>query len=209
MKTRFLKRGASLMVAAALLSGGMPGALTQAAVLTASADAAPDYTVSSWEDLQNAIIQAPDNTPTLIRVSDSGGMPISPFITNSPILVHFTKIIELDLNGQTLSRELNDAVVDGCVIINEGTLTLKNGSVTGGFNENSGGGIRNKGTLTLEHDVSVYGCKALGNGGGVFNTYNEAHRTSFELFPSELVTLQDNGEVNSSCFHLLSSSLSP
>lgn len=27
------------------------------------------------------------------------------------------------------------------------------------------------------------------------STYNEEHRTSFELFPSELVTLQDNGEV--------------
>lgn len=82
----------------------------------------------------------------------------------------------LDLNGHTLNRNRKAEEADGYVIKVESgvSLTIINGTITGGKNSESGGGICSKGDLTLNGVVVVNNeCKQLGGGiycnGGSFN----------------------------------------
>ena len=79
-----------------------------------------------------------------------------------------TQVVTIDLNGHTLSRDLNAIITDGHVIevYGAGTLTLQNGTISGGRATN-GGGICNYGTVTL-NNVTITDCKAE-NGGGIIN----------------------------------------
>lgn len=87
------------------------------------------------------------------------------------------KTVVLNLNGRTLNRGLynSTAIASGCVILNEGTLTINGtaGSITGGNNDDSneikGGGICNKGTLTYEIGT-IGNNKTATLGGGIYNT---------------------------------------
>ncbi|MBR5660945.1 MAG: right-handed parallel beta-helix repeat-containing protein [Bacteroidales bacterium] len=95
-------------------------------------------------------------------------------------LVADSKNIKLDLNGNTLSRSLTAADVNGHVIeiYSGATLTVIDsggsntrsgdggGKLSGGW-ANNGGGICNYGTLKFEGGT-ITGCKAT-NGGGIFN----------------------------------------
>lgn len=82
----------------------------------------------------------------------------------------------LDLNGHTLNRNRTAETANGCVIKveNGANLTIINGTITGGWNNESGGGICSEGNLTLE-GVEIFNnkCKKLGGGiychGGTFN----------------------------------------
>lgn len=89
--------------------------------------------------------------------------------------------VVIDLNGYSINRNLNTPTYTGFVILNEGTLTIKNtgggaeGKITGGYNFGSGGGIYNKGNLTIEGGT-ITGNKAkywqnpvdlIGHGGGI------------------------------------------
>ena len=89
--------------------------------------------------------------------------------------------VVIDLNGRTINRNLNTSTYTGFVILNDGTLTIKNtgggaeGKITGGYNIGSGGGIYNKGNLTIEGGT-ITGNKAkywensvdrIGHGGGI------------------------------------------
>ena len=86
--------------------------------------------------------------------------------------------VTLDLNGHTLNRNLNAADADGHVIIVNagGNLTIKDssysqdGTITGGW-ANHGGGINNKGTLTIEGGNitgnHVSGSENSGQGAGI------------------------------------------
>lgn len=82
----------------------------------------------------------------------------------------------LDLNGHTLDRNRTAETANGCVIKveNGANLTIINGTITGGWNNESGGGICSEGNLTLE-GVEVFNnkCRELGGGiychGGTFN----------------------------------------
>lgn len=82
----------------------------------------------------------------------------------------------LDLNGHTLNRNRKAEEADGYVIKVESgvSLTIINGTITGGWNSESGGGICSEGDLTLNGVVVVNNkCKQLGGGiycnGGSFN----------------------------------------
>ena len=79
-----------------------------------------------------------------------------------------TQSVTIDLNGHTLSRNLSAVDANGHVIevFNNGTLTLTDGKLTGGW-ANNGGGICNKGTLTMKN-VTINSCKAV-DGGGIKN----------------------------------------
>lgn len=82
----------------------------------------------------------------------------------------------LDLNGHTLNRNRTEEEDYGYVIkVGSGaSLTIINGTITGGWNSESGGGICSEGDLTLNGVVVVNNkCKQLGGGiycnGGRFN----------------------------------------
>ena len=82
--------------------------------------------------------------------------------------------VTLDLNGYTLNRGLTSATQLGSVIRVEpwSTLTLNDGSaghtgtITGGRTQQSGGGICNHGTLTV-NGCTITGCTADSYGGGI------------------------------------------
>ncbi len=75
--------------------------------------------------------------------------------------------VTINLNNKKLSRSLAAYDSAGYVIYNEGTLTLTNGTVSGGYAE-EGGGICNYGTLTLDN-VTVCGNRAYRRAAGIFN----------------------------------------
>jgi predicted outer membrane repeat protein len=58
---------------------------------------------------------------------------------------------------------------DGGGIVNRGTFTLTNSTVTGNSTTTNGGGIWNSGTATLINDT-IAGNQATGNGGGIFTS---------------------------------------
>ena len=72
--------------------------------------------------------------------------------TDGPLLVESGKAVTLDLNGHTLNRNLGSAVNDGCVIKNQGTLTITGtggGVIKGGNSSSGGGGILNEGMFIM------------------------------------------------------------
>ena len=91
------------------------------------------------------------------------------------------KTVTLDLNGFTIDRALKVATENGCVIQNEGTLTVtdtsaaKKGKIIGGNNSNYnndkniyGGGVNNCGTFYMTGGT-IFGNTASSCGGGVYN----------------------------------------
>ena len=84
------------------------------------------------------------------------------------------KILELDLNGHTINRNLSSAKNDGCAIWNKSQLTITDtsggteGVITGGKNSYAGGGIDNQGTLTIIKG-RITGNSTSTNGGGINN----------------------------------------
>ena len=84
------------------------------------------------------------------------------------------KILELDLNGHTINRNLSSAKNDGCAIWNKSQLTITDtsggteGVITGGKNSYAGGGIDNQGTLTIVKG-RITGNYTSTNGGGINN----------------------------------------
>ena len=83
--------------------------------------------------------------------------------------------VTINLGNHHIDRGLysGDAVANGFVIKNEGTLTITGTSyvnITGGNNNGNGGAINNTGTLTITGSVCILNNKSTGNGGGIFNT---------------------------------------
>ncbi len=89
------------------------------------------------------------------------------------------KTLTIDMSGHTIDRGLWDgkdgtASDDGCVIVNNGTLTIVgDGIITGGHSTGKGGGIYNTGTLRIEGcTVTLNRTVSDGNacGGGIYST---------------------------------------
>ena len=120
-----------------------------------------------WESLQGAINGASDGATITLGNDVFGGSTVK------ALHVASGKNVTIDLNGHTIDRGLagGDAMKDGCVIKNEGTLTIKDseggGKITGGNSTGEGGGIYDSGTLTIEGG-SISGNKSAKWGGGVY-----------------------------------------
>ena len=113
---------------------------------------------------------------TLINNTANGGtltldQDYTALSTDGYISIAFDKIITIDLNGHTIDRNLATETENGNVILNSGTLTIKDsgtgGKITGGNNTGNGGGINNNGILILESG-SITGNNAA-SGGGIYN----------------------------------------
>lgn len=84
------------------------------------------------------------------------------------------RTVTINLNGQTLNRNLSSATDNGCVIFNEGNLTISgSGTISGGHNSDAGivkgGGICNTGTLTITGGT-INNNTTNTSGGGIYNT---------------------------------------
>lgn len=132
------------------------------AIMTAMSAQAQDWTeVGTKEALNRAIADG-------AHIRLTADIPLSEYLQ---IGNGTSQTVSLDLNGYTLSRSLNAADANGHVIevFADGTLTLTDGSanhtgkLSGGW-ANNGGGICNKGTLTL-NNVTIDNCKAVDGGG--------------------------------------------
>ena len=89
-----------------------------------------------------------------------------------PLVIGSDKNITIDLNGQTIDRNMKADAEDGSVMIVEGSLTIKDsggtGTITGGYSSRSGGGIRIDGGTVVLEGGSITGCTAKkGYSGGV------------------------------------------
>lgn len=122
--------------------------------------------INSWKVLQETLA-AESGTITIYKdLSDDSKV--------GALVVSHTTV--LDLNGHTLNRNRTAETANGCVIKveNGASLTIINGTLTGGWNNVSGGGIYSEGNLTLiGADVINNKCRELGGGiychGGTFN----------------------------------------
>ena len=134
------------------------------------------WIISTWADLK-------------ATMSEGGFIKLGADVTDSDknsssfLKVDSDKTVTLDLNGHSIDRGLaedNNAADNGYVILNLGTLTVRDssgekdengydkGRITGGNSTGDGGGICNGGTLIIE-SVTITGNKA-NNGGGIYNT---------------------------------------
>lgn len=172
MKSDFFKKTASIIIAAALLAGYAPvGSIADSIhdfAITASADEInydDAVTVSTWNDLQEAINSA-ETGDVIVLTSPSSGNWVKPTEEGSSIHIPAGKTVTLELQT-SIYRSLNEAVDDGCVFRNEGNLTIIGGKyISGGNNAGDGGGIYNSGTLTIDSYVDDNKAK---RGGGIFN----------------------------------------
>ena len=145
---------------------------------------APD-TYGNWNDLKAALLSSGEGNITLDRNYKSG-------VGGSGALI-IDRNVEIDLNGFTIDRNLDEAENYGQVIrVNGGkTVTIIGpGIITGAWNKaingtehgdsNDGGGIYNMGNLTLDRvTIANNKCKkqnddanntnAVGRGGGIYS----------------------------------------
>ena len=115
--------------------------------------------ITSWSALKNALTDASGTISVYRNLSadeDDGALVVSGNMV-------------LNLNGYTLNRNRTAETADGCVIKVESGASLKiiNGTITGGWNNGSGGGIYSEGNLTLD-TVVVFNNKCKATGGGIY-----------------------------------------
>ena len=92
------------------------------------------------------------------------GVKLVSNVTESVTISTDGKSMTLDMNGKTLTAAASSRAID----MSAGTVTIKNGTITGGVVTGNGGGINvTGGSLTLD-GVNVTGNQASGNGGGVY-----------------------------------------
>lgn len=126
------------------------------------------YIVSDWSSLHDLI------TSDFVGDTLTLDQDYTAQYGNTALEISEGKTLTLDLNGHTLDRNLNRATSGGNAITNRGTLTItdssedKTGTITGAYNDGSGGGILNYGELTV-NGGSITGNYAENGGGGIFN----------------------------------------
>lgn len=88
-------------------------------------------------------------------------------VINALIAVEDNKTVTIDLGGHTLNRGCTGRGSQAIVVAAGSTLTLSNGTVTGGWG-GKGGALNNEGTAVLEN-VIITGSHADNRGGGISN----------------------------------------
>ena len=105
------------------------------------------------------------------------------------------RTVTINLNGKTLNRNQIIEADNGCVIYNEGNLTISGtGTITGGNNKLDGGGIYNAGTLTISGGT-ITGNKTAKGGGGIYGGNNSTTNISSGTI-SLNVTDESGGGIN-------------
>ena len=94
------------------------------------------------------------------------------------------------INNSTFEKCTSDSSngVDGGAICNNGTLTLNNVTIKDNKTKGLGGGIYNRGLLTLKGKNTITGNKAKDGGGGVYN-YSSSGNT---MFIQDTLIIKDN-----------------
>lgn len=164
-KHKLLRRLAPVLLITLLLVCALPALPVSAAVNTVA--------VETEKQLRNAL---EEDGRTVILAND---LELSKCLT-------IEKTVTLDLDGNKLYRKLSSRQDDGHVIevIGNGTVTVQNGTVSGGY-ATHGGGILNNGRLMLKN-VTVTGNKAF-DGGGILN---------HSMIDIDKCTLKDNKSQN-------------
>lgn len=164
-KHKLLRRLAPVLLIILLLVCALPALPVSAAVNTVA--------VETEKQLRNAL---EEDGRTVILAND---LELSECLT-------IEKTVTLDLDGNKLYRKLSSRQDDGHVIeVNgNGTVTVQNGTVSGGY-ATHGGGILNNGRLILKN-VTVTGNKAF-DGGGILN---------HSMIDIDKCTLKDNKSQN-------------
>ena len=145
-------------------------------------------TDAGWTNLQTLIDDAAENSEIYLDKDYYGSNS-----DNLPIIIN--KNLTINLNGYTIDRNLSEATQDGQVIrINSGkTVSITGpGIITGAWNkaknttsgsaDNDGGGIYNKGNLTLNKvtvsnnhcEKKAQGTSATARGGGIYSGKNSS-----------------------------------
>lgn len=160
------------------------------------------FDVETWAGLQSVLADNTLGTRNITLSSDVS--PVYP-ASDGALVVNGTVV--LDLNGNTINRNMGEEAENGYVIkvASGANLTINNsgvtddGIITGGYNLGNGGGIVNIGTLTL-NAVTVSGNKveetssAYGLGAGIFN---EGTLTMNDCIVQENVAIGGGGGVHS------------
>ncbi len=169
MKNSFIKKGAAVVIAAALIVGSAPtGAVSAVSELVSITASAAEITgIETWAQLQEAIDSAEEGD--VLKLADSVYAGEEDAALHVPQGKKITIFIP---EYRYLSRNLDEAKDDGYVILNEGDLTLMSegyalGEISGGKNTGNGGGIVNKGKLTVKNVEINY--NRAKNGGGIYN----------------------------------------
>ena len=135
------------------------GEITELESENAGIEMTKEEEITGWAALQSAM-----NAGGVIKLAAD----VIAGAADDALTVPENTTVVLDLNGHSLNRALTAAVQNGSVIVNNGVLAVMGeGAVTGGNTVGNGGGILNRGILTL------YGGVISGNradiGGGVYN----------------------------------------
>ncbi len=138
---------------------------------------------SVWATLQAALEEG--GTVTLSDdVSHDGA--------SGPIVIPSGVTAVLDLSGKTLDRALGEAEENGCLIINNGTLTITGGgTLKGGNNAGAGGAIVNNGKLTIES--GTFTGNSASEGGAVYNAAGGELTINGGTFENNTATVQGGG----------------
>ena len=155
-----LKRTLSVLLALAMLLS-----------LTSIAATAANLEATSWAQMKLLFEQA-STRDTIYIPNYVGEITAGP--DDGRLIVSGNKSITLDLNGQTINRNLSAIDVDGHVIQVEAgsTLTIidssgdNSGLITGGW-ANNGGAVNNQGTLIIEG--GTFAGNRAENGGAIRN----------------------------------------
>ncbi len=137
-------------------------------VVSAANNDITDGDITNWAALQGAIINAEDDSTITLSQTLTAGED------DTRLSVPEGRSITIDLNGNTIDRNLEEVAADGSVFIVEKDSTLiitdtsadQDGRITGG-NAEYGGGIYNKGTVTFEGG-NISSNKAT-HGGAILN----------------------------------------
>jgi hypothetical protein len=135
----------------------------------AGIDMSKEEEITGWAALQNAI-----NAGGVIKLAADVVAAADAALT-----IPANNTVVLDLNGHVINRNLSEAVENGSVIVNNGTLAIMGeGAIIGGNTTGNGGAIINNGTLTL-YGGEITGNHAGGVGGGVYNSVTNTAMVGF------------------------------